>query len=218
MAEAGTLHDAFIDELRDAYDAEKQLLKALPKLAKKASSPELKQAFLAHRDETQGQISRLEEVFASLDEKVRGKHCDGIAGIIEEGKGVMEEDFDDAAMDACLIASGQRAEHYEMAAYGTLVAWATAMGHTEAADLLQQILDEEKAADEKLSGLAEGGINQEAASSAHPDEEQAEDETPARPVRVPLKKAAGAGAGRGAPASRGNATRAAGTTNKAGRR
>ena len=171
MAEAGTLHDAFIDELRDAYDAEKQLLKALPKLAKAASSPELRQAFLTHRDETQGQIERLEEVFASLDEKVRGKHCDGIAGIIEEGKAVMEEDFDEAAMDACLIASGQRAEHYEMAAYGTLVAWAKAMGHTDAADLLQQILDEEKAADEKLSELAESGINQEAASSAHPQDD-----------------------------------------------
>jgi len=175
MAEAGTLHDAFIDELRDAYDAEKQLLKALPKLAKAASSPELQQAFLTHRDETQGQISKLEEVFASLDEKVRGKHCDGIAGIIEEGKSVMEEDFDEAAMDACLIASGQRAEHYEMAAYGTLVAWARAMGHTDAADLLQQTLDEEKAADEKLTALAEGGINEEAARAAHPEDKATEE-------------------------------------------
>jgi ferritin-like metal-binding protein YciE len=201
MAEAGTLHDAFIDELRDAYDAEKQLLKALPKLAKAASSPDLKQAFLMHRDETQGQISKLEEVFASLDEKVRGKHCDGIAGIIEEGKAIMEEDFDEAAMDASLIAAGQRAEHYEMAAYGTLVAWAKAMGHEDAADLLQQILDEEKAADEKLSTLAEGGINQEAASGAHPQDEEADEEdTPARPVRAPMKAAGAAksaGAGRG---------------------
>jgi len=204
MAEAGTLHDAFIDELRDAYDAEKQLLKALPKLAKAASSPNLRQAFLTHRDETQGQISKLEEVFASLDEKVRGKHCDGIAGIIEEGKSVMEEDFDEAAMDACLIASGQRAEHYEMAAYGTLVAWAKAMGHDDAADLLQQILDQEEAADEKLSALAEGGINQEAASTAHPQGEDGEQEedTPARPVRTPLKKAAGAGRGASAGVAR----------------
>src|SRR5688572_10380389 len=168
MADAGTLHDAFIDELRDTYDAEKQLTKALPKLAKAATDAKLRSAFESHLQETQGQIARLEQVFGSLDEKVRGKHCDGIAGIIEEGKGVMEEDFDDATMDACLIASGQRAEHYEMAAYGTLVAWATAMGHDEAADLLQQILDEEKAADEKLSALAEGGINEEAASTAHP--------------------------------------------------
>ena len=213
MAEAGTLHDAFIDELRDTYDAEKQLLKALPKMAKAASSPELQQAFLTHRDETQGQIQRLEEVFASLDEKVRGKHCDGIAGIIEEGKAVMEEDFGEAAMDACLIASGQRAEHYEMAAYGTLVAWAKAMGHTDAADLLQQILDEEKAADEKLSQLAEGGINQEAASGAH-SEDEAED----TPVRAPMRKAAGAGRGSAA-ASRGNGMRrSGGAAKKAGRR
>jgi ferritin-like metal-binding protein YciE len=103
----------------------------------------------------------------SLDEKVRGKHCDGIAGIIEEGKSIMEEDFDDDTMDACLIAAGQRAEHYEMAAYGTLVAWARAMGHSEAAGLLQETLDEEKAADEKLSSLAEGGINQNAAEATH---------------------------------------------------
>ena len=138
-------------------------------------------------------------MFASLDEKVRGKHCDGIAGIIEEGKAIMEEDFDEAAMDACLIASGQRAEHYEMAAYGTLVAWAKAMGHTDAADLLQQILDEEKAADEKLSALAEGGINQEAASSAHPQDGP---------------KAAAAGRGNGEPRAPG-AVRSA---KKAGRR
>ena len=134
MAEAGTLHDAFIDELRDTYDAEKQLTKALPKMAKAASSPELRAAFEGHLEETRGQVARLEEVFATLDEKVRGKHCDGIEGIIEEGKSIMEEDFDDTTMDACLIAAGQRAEHYEMAAYGTLVAWARVMGHTEAAD------------------------------------------------------------------------------------
>ena len=172
MAEAGTLHDAFIDELRDTYDAEKQLTKALTKLAKASSNPKLRQAFESHLEETQGQIERLEQVFESLDEKVRGKHCDGIAGIIEEGKSIMEEDFDETTMDACLIAAGQRAEHYEMAAYGTLVAWAQAMDHTQAAKLLQQTLDEEKAADKKLSGLAESGINQSAADAAHPEQEQ----------------------------------------------
>jgi ferritin-like metal-binding protein YciE len=177
MADAGTLHDAFIDELRDAYDGEKQLTKALPKLAKAASSPELRDAFATHLEETRGQINRLEQVFQSLGEKVRGKHCDGIAGIVEEGKAIMEEDFDEATLDACLIAAGQRAEHYEMAAYGTLVAWANAMGHSEAAELLQEILDEEKAADEKLSSIAEGGINQQAASGAHGEEE--EEESPA---------------------------------------
>lgn len=164
------LHDAFIDELRDTYDAEKQLLKALSKLARASSSEDLRSAFESHRAETEGQIDRLEQVFASLDEKARGKHCDGIAGIIEEGKSIMEEDFDESAMDACLIAAGQRAEHYEMAAYGTLIAWAKAMGHDEAVDLLQQNLDEEKAADEKLTALAEGGINLEAAGIAHPEE------------------------------------------------
>src|SRR6185503_13569511 len=138
-------------ELRDAYDAEKQLTKALPKMAKAASSPKLRTAFEEHLEETRGQIERLEQIFGSLDEKVRGKHCEGIAGIIEEGKSVMEEDFDDATMDACLIAGGQRAEHYEMAAYGSLIAWARAMGHTEAAGLLEQNLAEERAADRKLS-------------------------------------------------------------------
>jgi ferritin-like metal-binding protein YciE len=168
MAESGTLHDAFVDELRDAYDAEKQLTKALPKMAKAASAPTLRSAFEAHLKETQGHVTRLEEVFATLDEKVRGKHCDGIAGIIEEGKSALEEDFDDTTMDACLIAAGQRAEHYEMAAYGTLVAWARVMGHTQAAELLEQTLNEEKAADKKLTSLAEAGINQEAADAAHP--------------------------------------------------
>ena len=168
MAETGTLHDAFLDELRDAYDAEKQLIKALPKMARAASSPALRAAFESHLKETQGQVVRLEKAFASLDEKVRGKHCDGIEGIIEEGKSVMEEDFDDATMDACLIAGGQRAEHYEMAAYGSLIAWARAMGHTAAAGLLEQNLAEEKAADKKLTALAEGGINREAAAQAHP--------------------------------------------------
>ena len=187
MAEAGTLHDAFIDELRDAYDAEKQLTKALPKMAKAASSHELRTAFEEHLEETKGQIERLEQVFASLDEKVRGKHCEGIAGIIEEGKSVMEEDFDDATMDACLIAGGQRAEHYEMAAYGTLIAWAKAMGHMDAVDLLQQTLDEEEAADEKLSALAEGGINQTAADAAHPDEDENEEEEEEEPVALAAK-------------------------------
>ena len=195
MTEAGTLHDAFIDELRDSYDAERQLTKALPKLAKAARSPLLREAFESHLQETQGQIERLEQVFESLDEKPRGKHCEGIAGIIEEGKSIMEEEFDDDAMDACLIAAGQRAEHYEMAAYGTLVAWARAMGHTEAANLLQETLNEEKAADEKLSGLAEGGINQSAAEVAHPEEVDDDESAPV-----------GAVSGRRSP-SKGRATR-----------
>jgi ferritin-like metal-binding protein YciE len=187
MAEVGTLQDAFIDELRDTYDAERQLTKALAKLAKAATAPELQEAFTSHLEETQEQIQRLEQVFETLEEKARGKHCDGIAGIIEEGKAIMEENFDDATMDACLIAAGQRAEHYEMAAYGTLVAWARILGHGEVAELLQQTLDEEEAADEKLSGLAEGGINQSAADASESEEDgddadENQDEEPAKAV------------------------------------
>jgi len=176
MAEMGTLHEAFVEELRDIFDGEKQLTKALPKMAKAANSPELRQAIESHLEETRQQVTRLEQVFASLDEKARGKHCEGIAGIIEEGQAIMQEEFDEATADACLIAAAQRAEHYEMATYGTLVAWARAMGHDEAADLLQETLDEEKAADEKLNELAEGGINEQAAEGAHQDEDQEEEE------------------------------------------
>ena len=174
MAESGTLHDAFVDELRDAYDGEKQLTKALPKMAKAATSPQLRAAFESHLQETLGQLKRLEQVFEILNETVKGKHCDGLAGIIEEGKAAMEEDFGEATMDACLIAAGQRAEHYEMAAYGTLVAWAKAMGHAQAATLLDQTLNEEKAADAKLTKLAEGGINRQAADAVGPDEDEAQ--------------------------------------------
>jgi ferritin-like metal-binding protein YciE len=176
MAESGTLHDAFLDELRDVYDAEKQLTKALPKMAKAATSPVLRDAFETHLEETRGHIERIEQVMEGLGEKARGKHCEGMAGILEEGKSVMGEDFDDATIDACLIASAQRVEHYEMAAYGTLVAWAEAMGHNEAVPLLQETLDEEKATDEKLTSLAEAGINQEAADLAHPQGADSEGE------------------------------------------
>jgi ferritin-like metal-binding protein YciE len=202
MAKTGSFSDAFLDELRDAYDAEKQLIKALPKMAKAASSPKLRKAFEDHLKETQGHVARLEQAFASLDEKVRGKHCDGIEGIIEEGGSVMEEDFDDATMDACLIAAGQRAEHYEMAAYGSLVAWAQTLGHVEAAGFLQANLDEEKAADEKLTALAEGGINQAAADAAGSvdggdgdDDEEADDSGEAATPRASVAKTR-AGTGR----------------------
>jgi ferritin-like metal-binding protein YciE len=216
MAQTETLHDAFLDELRDAYDAEKQLLKALPKMAKAAESDALRTAFETHRQETEGHVGRLEQVFGSLDEKVRGKHCDGMAGIIEEGKAVMEEDFEGTTLDACLIASAQRAEHYEMAAYGTLVAWARAMGHDQAAGLLQEILDEEKVTDEKLTSLAEGGINQEAAAQAHggdEDEEDAGDETESS--RGPRGVVAMVGRGGGATASAGTSGRSSGGGAKA---
>ena len=154
-----SLRDAYIDELRDTYDAERQILKALPKMVKKASNKQLKAAFASHLEETKGQVARLEKAFGLLDEKVKGKHCSGMAGILEEGKSVMEEDFDDDTMDACLIAAAQRVEHYEMAAYGTLIAWSLCLGENKVAKLFEQTLKEENSADKKLTGLADGGIN-----------------------------------------------------------
>lgn len=181
MAETATLHDVFLDELRDMYHAEKQLTQALPKMAKAANNQELIDAFESHLTETTVQIERLEQVFASLGESPSAKTCDGMMGIIEEATSMMGEDLDPDTMDAVLIASAQRAEHYEIAAYGTLVAWARAMEHDTAEDLLQQNLDEESATDEKLSSIAESGINDSAASRAHPelegdDDDEEEDE------------------------------------------
>jgi ferritin-like metal-binding protein YciE len=161
--ESGSLHDAFLEELRDAYDAEKQLVKALPKLARAAAADALRSAFEHHLEQTRGHVAQLEQVFALFGQRQRGKHCEGIAGILEEGRAVMQGDFDEPTMDACLIAAAQRTEHYEMAAYGTLVAWANAMGRADAAQVLDAILGEEKVADAKLNALAEGGINEQAA-------------------------------------------------------
>ena len=120
------LREALVDEIRDLYNAEKQLTKALPKLAKGATSDELREAFETHLEETEGHVTRLERVFELLDEKPRGKHCAGMAGIIEEGSDMLQEDAEDAVMDAMLIAAGQRAEPYEIGAYGTCIAWAEA--------------------------------------------------------------------------------------------
>lgn len=170
-----TLRDSLVDEIRDLYNAEKQLTKALPKLAKAATSDELRETFDTHLEETQAQIGRLERVFELLAEKPRGKHCAGIAGIIEEGSDILEDDLEGAVMDAALIAAGQRAEHYEMAAYGTVIAWAEALGQADVAGLLTETLEEEKAADAKLSALAEAGIN-EAATAGESEEMDEEDE------------------------------------------
>jgi ferritin-like metal-binding protein YciE len=177
-----TLRDALVDEIRDLYNAEKQLTKALPKLAKGANSDELREAIESHLEETQGQVTRLERVFELLDEKPRGKHCAGIAGIIEEGSDTLQEDLEGAVMDAAIIAAAQRAEHYEIAAYGTVVAWAEALELTDVAAVLSETLEEEKAADEKLSALAEAGIN-EAATAGESEEMDEEDEDEPEPAR-----------------------------------
>ena len=197
---ADNLREALVEEIRDLYNAEKQLLKALPKMAKGASNDELRDAFESHLEETEGHVTRLERVFELLDEKPRGKHCAGMAGIIEEGSDVLQEDMEDAVLDACLIASGQRAEHYEMAAYGTSIAWAKALELGEVAKVLQETLNEEKAADEKLSALAESGIN-EAATAGESEDEMDEEE---RAVKgrsrsaEPASAAASSAAGRSA--------------------
>ena len=164
MAEIINLRDAFLDEIRDIYHAEKQLVKALPKMAKAAGRDELREALENHLAETEQQVSRLEQVFELVGEKAETKTCAGMAGIIEEGSDVLGEDAS-PVLDAMIIASAQRAEHYEIAAYGTVAAWAEGLGYTDAAELLRETLDEEKAADETLTGLAEAGINSAAGGS-----------------------------------------------------
>ena len=178
-----SLKKLYIDELKDLYSAETQLVKALPKMAKKATSPELKKAFTDHLEETKGHVERLEEIFEELDEKPTGKTCKGMKGLIEEGEEVIDEDGDDAVLDAALIGAAQRVEHYEMAGYGVARTFATILGEDDAADLLQETLDEEGEADKKLTQIAEEEINFEAAL-----EDGEEEETPKR--RGGMKKVA----------------------------
>ena len=150
-----SLEALFEDTLRDIYYAEKKLTKILPKMAKKATAEDLAEAFTSHAQETQGQVQRIEQVFKLLDKTPRAKKCEALEGLSAEGDHVMEEAEDDGVMDAGLIASAQAVEHYEIARYGALIAWAKQLEMTEAAELLAESLEEEKAADEKLSGLAE---------------------------------------------------------------
>jgi ferritin-like metal-binding protein YciE len=154
-----TLEDLFVKELKDLYSAEKQILKALPKMAKAASSEKLREGFEEHREQTEGHVERLEKIFESLGKPSRGVKCAAMEGIIEEGKELLEEDADESVMDAALIAAAQRVEHYEIAAYGTVRTLARMLGNSEAEELLQQTLDEEKQTDEKLTELAESEVN-----------------------------------------------------------
>ena len=159
-----SMDDLFLLTLKDIYHGEKQILRALPKMAKMASSQELKQAFEQHREETLGQVERLEQVFEKLGKRARGEPCEAIEGLVEEGKEIMEEVQDPEVLDAGLIAAAQAVEHYEIARYGTLAAWAKELGRNEIADLLSQTLAEEKKTDELLNRLAEGRINKRAAA------------------------------------------------------
>ena len=206
-----TLKSLLIDELRDVYHAERQLVKALPKLAKAATSPDLREALESHLGETEEHVSRLEQAFDMLSETAKAKPCAGMQGIVEEGSDLIKESDKGAALDAGIIAGAQRAEHYEIAAYGSLMAWAKALGHDDVAELLSTTLDEEKAADEKLTELAEAGLNQAAVSPDDSDDDEAggeddseeedDDEKP-RARRQPAMAGGGSNNGRGKAASK----------------
>ncbi len=161
------LKELYIDELKDLYNAENQLVKALPKMAKAASSSKLREGFEEHLEQTKGHVERLEDIFKLLNESPKGKKCKAMEGLIEEGSEITEEDFEGAVLDAGLIGAAQRVEHYEMAAYGTAAAFATVLGESKHASLLEQTLAEEKATDEKLTKLS-GEINSLANRSVKP--------------------------------------------------
>ena len=181
--EQNQLKELYVDELRDIYNAENQLIKALPKMAKAAASEDLRAGFEEHLEQTKGHAQRLEQIFTALGEKPSGKKCKGMEGLIEEGKEMMEEDLEDEARDAGLISAAQRVEHYEIAAYGCVRTYAKILGEEEAASLLEQTLEEEKETNEKLTELAEK-INVEAAGSGNEAGEGNEEEgqTDAQPV------------------------------------
>jgi ferritin-like metal-binding protein YciE len=212
------LREALVDEIRDLYNAEKQLTKALPKLAKASTNEELRDAFESHLEETEGHVTRLERVFELLEEKPRGKHCAGMAGIIEEGSEKLQEDMEDAVMDACIIKSAQSAEHYEIGSYGTAIAWAEALELTEVAEILNETLAEEKAADEKLTALAESGIN-EAATAGESGDEDSEDDEEEEPASTSARSESAGASARSASgrASGGNARNAAAGDSAAGK-
>lgn len=178
-----TLEKLYVDELRDMYNAEKQLVRAIPKMAKAASSPELRSALEEHLDITKRQVEKLEEIFKDLGRPASGKTCKGMAGILEEGQDILDEDLDDDVMDAGIIAAAQKVEHYEIATYGTLRAFARTRGDRRAAEILDEILAEEKDADKTLTRIAEASINARAdgeSSEMDEDEEEEDEDTPTR--------------------------------------
>jgi ferritin-like metal-binding protein YciE len=170
MPKLASLDDLLVHELQDIYHAENQILKALPKMVKAATHPDLKNAFEEHRQQTEGQVLRLEQAFKLLGVPARGKKCEGMAGLLEEGKKMMEEDAEPSVMDAALISAAQKVEHYEIASYGCVCTYAEMLGYDQVHELLGQNLDEEETTDQKLTALAENVINQDAE-----DAEQAQD-------------------------------------------
>jgi len=161
-----SLYDLYVHELKDLYSAETQITKALPKMAENAGAPELRTAFEEHLQETREQIGRLERIFERMNESPKGSKCDGMKGIISEGEDLMDEDADESVSDAALISAAQKVEHYEMAAYGSVRTYARQLGFNEDATLLQRTLDEEGAADKKLTQIAESRVNVEATRRA----------------------------------------------------
>ncbi len=177
--EHNALKELYVDELKDIYNAENQLVKALPKMAKTATSDELRTGFEEHLEQTRGHVQRLEQIFKALGEKPTGKKCKGMEGLVAEGQEMMDEDFEDDLMDAALISAAQRVEHYEIAAYGTVRTYAELLGEDEAVTLLEQTLEEEKETDQKLSDLASdinvkaiGDASEKDSSSEESDEEE----------------------------------------------
>jgi ferritin-like metal-binding protein YciE len=170
MAGIDSLDTLLEDELKDIYDAEKQLTKALPKMAKKATAEELKAAFEEHLQQTEQHIERLEQVFEALELPVRGKKCKGMQNLLKEGDEMIAEAEDDATRDAVMIAAAQKVEHYEIAAYGTLRVWANVLGRSDAAGLLEETLEEEKETDQKLTQIAEAFVNEASAEEGDEDE------------------------------------------------
>jgi ferritin-like metal-binding protein YciE len=177
--EKTSLHELYIDELKDLYSAETQLVKALPKMAKAATNSELRAGFEEHLRQTTEHVSRLEQIFDELDEKPTGKKCMGMEGLIKEGAEAIEEDYSDEVRDAALIGAAQRVEHYEIAAYGTAKAFAELMGHTEQVSLLEQTLQEETETDEKLTELSQD-VNAQA-NEGQSDESEESDEAEVSP-------------------------------------
>jgi ferritin-like metal-binding protein YciE len=171
MPKITNLRDVYVEQLKDLYNAEQQLIKALPKMAKAATSPALAQGFEEHLEQTKGHAERLEEIFEKLDEKPSGKKCKAMEGLVKEGAETIAEDATDAAKDAMLIAAAQRVEHYEIAGYGSVKTYAELLGETEAAHLLTETLNEEKETDEKLTEAA-GSINAEAEKGDEEGEEE----------------------------------------------
>ncbi len=165
-----TLHDLYIEELRDIYDAENQIVSALPQMAKAASNEELKNAFEEHLEQTKEQIERLKKIFEGAGVPAKGKKCQGINGIIDECKELIDEDIEPEVLDAGLITAAQKVEHYEIASYGSLCTYAKLLGNEDDADQLQQTLDEEKETDETLTDLAESTINVDAAETEKSEE------------------------------------------------